>query len=159
MNQITDIYKLAYMNGRFSYVGTLRNEKKFNIHDKVYFSYDGQKIAYGIICGVELPPEENPDYKYKIQVSDWMFYNTVDETTQNFINSEKIGKLENVTLKCDRIFSTIKEAKESAIKTLNCIIDWRKRKLIGISVSLNRMRSFFTVSDNVRLCASVFRCT
>jgi hypothetical protein len=118
MNQITDIYKLAYMNGSFSYVGTLRNEKCFNIHDKVYFIYEGNKISYGVICGVELPPKQNPDYIYKIQVSDWLFHNTVEEDVKEFIYSEKEGKLKNVTLKCDKIFSTIEEAKQSAIKNL-----------------------------------------
>ena len=118
MNKITDIYKLAYMDGKFSYVGTLRNEKKFNLNDNVYFSYDGNKIAYGVICGVELPPTQNPDYVYKIQVSDWMFYNNVEEKVKDFIYSDKVGKIENVTLKCDRIFSTIEEAKQSAIKNL-----------------------------------------
>ena len=118
MNKITDIYKLAYMNGSFSYVGTLRNEKIFNIHDKVYFSYDGNKIAYGFICGVELPPAQNPEYIYKIEVSDWMFYNNVEKEVEDFIHSKEVGKLKNVTLKCDRIFSTIEEAKESAMKNL-----------------------------------------
>jgi len=118
MNTIKDIYKLSYMNGSFSYVGTLRNQKRFNIHDKVYFSYLGNKISYGVICGVELPTEQNPEYIYKIQVSDWMFYNTVNEETKEFIYSESVGELKNVTLKCDKIFSTVDEAKQSAIKNL-----------------------------------------
>lgn len=122
MNQITDIYKLNYMSGRFSYVGTLRNEKKFNLNDKVYFSYDGQRIAYGFICGIELPPVQNANYIYKIQVSDMLLRNVVDDKTRDFMYSNKeIGKLENVTLKCDKIFTSIEEAKESAIKNLELL--------------------------------------
>lgn len=118
MNDIKDIYKLVYMKGSFSYVGTSRNEKKFNIHDKVFFAYDGQKIAYGIICGVELLPADNPEFKYKIQVSDWMLFDVVDEQTKKFMNSYESGKLEHLTFKCDKIFSTIEEARQSALDNL-----------------------------------------
>jgi hypothetical protein len=126
MNEITDIYKLSYMSGAFSYAGTLRNEKKFNIGDKVYFAFSGNKIAYGFICGVELPPEQNPDYIYKIQISDWLLYNECNKEVVDFMHSKEIGLLENVVLKCDRIFSTIDEARTSAVKNLELIYKLEK---------------------------------
>ena len=68
MNTINQIYRVSYMKDHFSYVGLLRNEKRFNLNDKVFFSINGNEIAFGRIVGVELPPANNPKYQYKIEL-------------------------------------------------------------------------------------------
>jgi len=116
MNQkmeITDIYKVNYLRDSFAYVGLLRNQKKFNINDNVWFSpskYQGQ-IVRGIIKGVELPPDENPEYIYKIQIPEMIAKD----------NNYDTAEFPNII--CDSIFSTIEEAKESAKK--NCEIMYK----------------------------------
>ena len=66
--EIKDIYSVNYMKDHFNYVGTLRNEKRFNIGDNVLFTMMAREIFRGRIIGIELPPTDNPDYLYKIQI-------------------------------------------------------------------------------------------
>lgn len=113
MSTINKIYRVAYMKDRFSYVGLLRNEKLFNINDKVFFSINGNEIAFGRIVGVELPPADNPEYKYKIELPEELIKQRME--FEKFYKGEEIDK---VTLDCELIFSTIQEAKESALKNL-----------------------------------------
>jgi hypothetical protein len=101
------------MKDRFSYVGLLRNEKKFSINDKVFFSINNHDIAFGRIVGVELPPAENPEYRYKIELPEKLILQRMEH--KDFYAGKDIDK---VDLNCDKIFSTIEEAKESAIKNL-----------------------------------------
>lgn len=100
---IENIYRVEYMKNNFSYVGTLRNEKKFNIEDVVFFAINGNEIACGKIIGVERTVSDNPDYIYKIQVPKELVTFNKGEVTE---------------LKCDRIFSSVDEAKESALQNL-----------------------------------------
>jgi len=121
---IKEIYRLNYMRNYWSYVGTLRNEKKFNLHDKVFFVVNGNELAKGEIVGVELPPVDNPDYKYKIKLPEELIRQRMDN--DDFYKGENIDK---VTLKCDSIFNTVEEAKESAIKQLDKLYKLQKEEI------------------------------
>lgn len=106
--EIKDIYKVNYQKDSFAFIGLLRNEKVFKINDNVFFSpskYRGQ-IVRGIIKGVELTISENPEYIYKIEIPESVAKD----------NNYDVEKFENII--CNEIFSSIEEAKESAIK--NC---------------------------------------
>lgn len=113
MSTINQIYRVRYMKDKFSYVGLLRNEKRFNINDKVFFSINNNEIAFGRIVGVELPPGDNPEYLYKIELPEELVRQKME--SKKFYNGEEIDK---VTLNCDLIFSTVQEAKKSALKNL-----------------------------------------
>lgn len=106
MIMIKEIYTLNFQKDTISYIGTLRNERKFNINDNVYFSPDDKTIAKGVIVGIELLPYENPEYIYKISLP-WQL---VKQTP-------KIDVYENI--ECKHIFNNLEEAKESAIKQSN----------------------------------------
>ncbi len=121
---IKEIYRLNYMRNYWSYVGTLRNEKKFNLHDKVFFVVNGNEIAKGEIVGVELPPVDNPEYKYKIKLPEELIRQRMDN--DDFYKGENIDK---VTLICDSIFNTVEEAKESAIKQLDKLYKLQKEEI------------------------------
>lgn len=113
MSTINRIYRVPYMKDKFSYVGLLRNEKRFNINDKVFFSINGNEIAFGRIVGVELPPVDNPEYQYKIELPEELIRQRME--FEKFYEGKEIDK---VTLDCESIFSTVQEAKESALKNL-----------------------------------------
>lgn len=121
---IKEIYRLNYMRNYWSYVGTLRNEKKFNLHDKVFFVVNGNEIAKGEIVGVELPPVDNSEYKYKIKLPEELIRQRMDY--DDFYKGENIDK---VTLTCGSIFNTVKEAKESAIKQLDKLYKLQKEDI------------------------------
>ena len=115
MTIINNIYKVNYMKDKFSYVGLLRNEKKFNLNDNVFFSFDSNEISYGKIVGVELLPAENPEYKYKIELA------------EGLIKLDKNNVISNLI--CNNIFNTIEEAKESAIKNLERMAKLQKEEI------------------------------
>ena len=107
MAQIEQMYRVEYMKDKFSYVGLLRNAKKFEINQNVFFSINGSDIAYGRIVGIELPPAENPEYLYKIE----LHHSVVGAKAETM----REGKF---TMNCDKIFNTIEEAETSAIEHL-----------------------------------------
>lgn len=113
MSTIDQIYRVPFMRDKFAYVGLLRNEKRFELNDKVFFSINGNEIAFGRIVGVELPPVDNPEYLYKIELPEELIRQRMEH--DEFYAGKEINK---VTLKCDSIFSTVQEAKESALKNL-----------------------------------------
>ena len=124
--EIKDIYSVNYMKDHFNYVGTLRNEKRFNIGDNVFFTMMGRDLFRGRIIGIELPPIDNPDYLYKIQIP------------KEIINKELYGKyggfdtdeaFKKVVLTCNRIFNTIQEAKESAIENLHRMAELQREEI------------------------------
>lgn len=105
---IRDIYEQSFIKNNFSYIGTLRNERKFDIHQNVFFSpsrYEGT-IFRGIIIGVELIPEDNPEYRYKIAIPETIAKNK-DYSNKTFENVD-----------CSSIFDSIEQAKQSAISNL-----------------------------------------
>lgn len=124
MYQINEVYRLNYMKNYFSYVGTLRNQKKFNLNDNVFFVINGNEIARGEIVGVELPPVDNPDYTYKIKLPEDLIREKME--SDDFYKGEGFDK---VSLNCDRIFSTIDEAKESAKKNLEHMYELQSKEI------------------------------
>lgn len=121
---ISEIYRVEYMRDRFSYVGLLRNEKRFNINDKVFFSIDNHDIAFGRIVGVELLPEQNPEYKYKIELPEDLIRQRMEQ--KDFYEGANVDK---VVINCEQIFNTIAEAKESAIKNLDRMYKLQKEQI------------------------------
>jgi len=65
---IDDICKVdTFLHEKFNYVGTLRNQYKFNIEDDVFFSPIGTNdIHRGKIVGVERLESLNAEYLYKV---------------------------------------------------------------------------------------------
>lgn len=118
MNNIDNIYRIQYLKNHWNYVGTLRNEKKFNLKERVFFAI-GTDIYFGEIIGIELPPEENPSYLYKIHIPDHIVQNNMRDPRDFYFDDKVEEELKYIVLQCDCIFHSIDEAKESAIKDLN----------------------------------------
>lgn len=121
---IKEVYRINYMKDYFSYVGTLRNEKKFNIEDDVFFVINLNEIAKGKIVGVELPPVQNADYTYKIKLPEEIVRQRMDN--DDFYKGDNFDK---VTLKCDEIFSSVIEAKNSAKKQIDKMYKLQKEEI------------------------------
>ena len=100
-NRIVNIETYRYSKNEVNFAGTLRNEKKFELLQTVFIQSEGQ-MYQGIIRGIELPPTGNPDYSYLIQIP------------EQLRDPEK-GE---ISRRCDGIFSTIAEAKASALEHL-----------------------------------------
>jgi hypothetical protein len=106
---IDNIYKARFENNYEVYLGTLRNQKKFNLGDEVFIGYGKDKIFRGLIRGVELEDDLNPNILYKIQIPNGLLY--------DFKGKEETS----LSLTCSYIFSSLDDAKESRIKQLNKI--------------------------------------
>ena len=91
----------TFFPDQFGYVGLLRNEKKFDLNEKVFFVHDGNKISFGSVIGIQLTDNQNPDYIYTLK-----FGRVVEDNTHK------------PKLKCKHIFRSIEEAKDSAMKNL-----------------------------------------
>jgi len=113
MNEIKEIYRVNYFKDKYNFVGTLRNQYKFNLNDNVFFVINENEIARGRIVGVELPPSDNPEYSYKIQFPKDLLNKHL--SFEEIYQGENLG---NITLRCDKIFNDIEDAKRSAIKNL-----------------------------------------
>lgn len=104
---INNIYKVSFENRYEVYFGFLRNEKKFNIGDKVFVGYGRDNIFRGIIMGIELTDTDNPEAIYKIQIPKGLVF--------DLDGNDKT----NLKLNCNYIFNSLEEAKESRIRALN----------------------------------------
>lgn len=124
LNIINKIYRVRYMKNHFSYVGLLRNEKRFNINDIVFFSINNHDISCGKIVGVELPPINNPEYYYKIELPEVLIRQNMD--VDKFSEGKELNKVELI---CDHIFNSIQEAKESAITNLNRMEELQREEI------------------------------
>ena len=124
MSIITEIYRLNYMRHDWTYIGLLRNEKKFNLNDSIFFVVNGNEIARGKIVGVELPPVSNPEYRYKIKLPKKLIKEQMDD--EDFYKGENFDK---VTLICDHIFNNIEEAKDSAMQQLEKLYQLQKSEI------------------------------
>lgn len=124
MNKIKQIYRVVYMSDRFAYVGLLRNEKRFNLGDKVFFSINNHDIAFGEIVGVELPPIDNPEYLYKIRIPEELVRERMKH--EEFYEGTDIDK---VVLDCQKIFNTLEEAKYSAQRNLDRMYELQKEQI------------------------------
>ena len=96
--KIEKIYSTPKRNG-IEYRGTLRNERKFNMFDNVFVAM-ANKIIVAQVVGIESTVSDNPEFIYKLRLP------------------EDILEKNTIELDCKRIFNTIDEAKESAIKQL-----------------------------------------
>jgi len=105
--EINNIYKVCFQNSWDRYYGFLRNEKTFNIGDSVFIGYGNESIFRGIVMGVELTDNENPEAIYKIQIPNGLVY--------DFDDNEKTS----LKLTCKYIFNSLEDAKESKIKQSN----------------------------------------
>lgn len=101
--EINNIYKVSFQNSWDRYYGFLRNEKKFNIGDSVFIGYGNESIFRGIVMGVELTDNENPEAIYKIQIPNGLVY--------DFDGNEQTS----LKLNCNYIFNSLNDAKESRI--------------------------------------------
>lgn len=124
MGIIDKIYRVKFMRDSFSYIGTYRNSKIFNINDIIFFSINGKDIFPGKIIGIELPPTDNPEYIYKVQISE-----IIVSREFGYENLPDKETLSNSVINCDSIFYTIKEAKESAIKNLKKLAVLQKQEI------------------------------
>lgn len=98
-NRIFNIETYRYHSGIINFAGTLRNEKKFELFQNVFIKY-GDKMCQCKIVGVVLPPHDNPDYIYTVEIP------------EEFVEDNDARLL----YKCDKIFSSIEEAKASAMR-------------------------------------------
>lgn len=113
-NRILNIETYNFNSNIITFAGTLRNEKKFDLFQKVFIKI-GDSMCQCKVVGVELPPKDNADYIYKI------------ELPKDLISNSEITI---VSLICDHIFSTIDEAKESAMKELELKYQLNKDNII-----------------------------
>lgn len=114
MNNRQEVFKIKETTD-FSFIGLLRNEKKFEIGHMVFFSatrYSAKNFFYGRIIGKELGGSDypnNPEYIYKIEIV---------KDGCGSLDRELISKV-----RCESIFFTEQEAKESALKEAKKIYD------------------------------------
>jgi hypothetical protein len=113
MTTINDILEYSYFNDYRIYVGNLRNQRKFNLHDDVFIGW-GEKIIKSKIVGVEFLPAENSEYSYKVTLPK---------------NIKTWGDNDTVSLICDHIFNSIEEAKESRLKQLENKYNLEKKNI------------------------------
>jgi hypothetical protein len=96
-----------------SFAGTLRNEKKFELHQNVFIESHGMMHQCKIV-GIELPPAENPEFRYLIEIPKEL----VELIDDEYYSSLGIVK-DRISKTCKNIFSTVEEAKQSALKELD----------------------------------------
>ena len=122
---IKDIYKINYMRDRVQFVGTLRNAKRFTLHENVFFAYgDNGSIARGVIVGIECMAIPNSDYIYKIKVPEALINEQLGYPSK--IDDEH---LKSFTMTCDEIFSSVSDAKHSATDELEKMYRLQKREI------------------------------
>ena len=111
-NRVVDIetYKI-YSEIRFS--GTLRNEKKFELMQNVFVLSEGT-LHECTIKGIEIENSENPNYIYKIDVPEKLIQND---------NKKRISRT------CEDVFSTVIEAKESALALIDQYYELNKNNI------------------------------
>jgi hypothetical protein len=112
IDRIVKIETYKTYSNNIEFAGTLRNEKKFQMLQKV-FILCGEAMYQCRIIGVELPPASNPEYIYKIELPQELIEKREGE---NYI---QYGEKDRVSRTCEDIFNTIEEAKESALKKLD----------------------------------------
>ena len=106
-NRILEIRSYNSPGGSITFAGTLRNGRKFELFQKVFIESNGAMYQCKVV-GIELPPESNPDYIYKIELPEELIEKRQGES---FIpDNEK----DRISLTCKHIFSSIDEAKSSA---------------------------------------------
>ena len=123
---IKEIYRVNFMKNKFSYSGTLRNENKFELNEDIFFVIKDNEITKGRIIGIELSVDENPEYKYKIQLSEELLRDNLVGFDTMFNSG---GYSDDVWLNCDKIFRNVHLAHVSAIKQLDAMYDLQKKEI------------------------------
>ena len=153
MRDINDIYKVPYRTGA-DFRGTLRNERKFDYNQKVFIgSGYGEDIQLypAIIKGIKDDKDDmNPAFIYDVQVPNWVVREV--ETKRSELQRVGLSEIpfykfrfryrvkqyqksvlkEDVSyrsLKCDRIFTSIEQAKESVLKNHNIITELNRKNI------------------------------
>lgn len=94
------------------FAGTMRNQRVFKLNQKVFIEDKGRMIQTKIV-GVELPPVDNPEYTYKVEIPADLI-----PTDLRFTDDNVDDELNRITLTCEYIFESIEQAKESAKKSI-----------------------------------------
>jgi hypothetical protein len=110
---INDILEYRYFNDYRIYVGNLRNQRKFNLHDDVFIGW-GDKLIKSKIVGVEFLPAENSEYMYKVTLP---------------TNIKTWDDEHTASLNCDHIFDSVEEAKESRLNQLENKYNLEKKNI------------------------------
>ena len=120
--RIVKIETYKTFSNNIEFAGTLRNEKKFQMLQKVFILCDEAMYQCRII-GVELPPASNPEYIYKIELPQELIEKRDGESYIQY------GEKDRVSRTCEDIFSTIEEAEESAFKKLDSYYKLNKENI------------------------------
>lgn len=112
MSNIKEILKIPVGNKTWSYLGFLRNGKRFNLEDTVFFALNDGRIFRGVIVGIELPPVMNPEYLYKIRLPEELVHENLSSSNKE----ETDSNLKHIVMNCDHIFNNVEEAESSALQ-------------------------------------------
>jgi hypothetical protein len=118
-NRVVKIEAYPINSYSIQFAGTLRNEKKFDLYENVFIESNGEMFQCRIV-GIELPPAENPEFRYLIEIPKELIELKENES---YIDIDKSSK-DRISRTCENIFSTIDSAKDSALLALE-----RKYKL------------------------------
>lgn len=118
-----ETYKINKHSIQFA--GRLRNEKRFNLLQDVFIESNGAMYQCKII-GIELPPNDNPEYRYLIELPKELI--RLRENENYFCLNEVKDR---ISLTCENIFSSIDEAKESALLHLDRMYNLNKENIIN----------------------------
>ncbi len=114
-DRVVDIetYKIF---SQIQFYGNLRNEKRFELLQKVFIVSEGT-LHECTIKGIELECCENPNYIYKIEIP------------RELVERDNNGETIRISRTCSNIFSTVQEAKESALKLIDHYYELNKNNI------------------------------
>ena len=122
-NRVVNIETYSMGSNSVSFAGTLRNEKKFELHQIVFIESHGKMYKCRIV-GIELPPAENPEYRYLIEIPEELIKLKEGEFQMPGDSKDRISRT------CKYIFSSIEEAKESALRQLDHMYELNKDNVL-----------------------------
>ena len=106
---INEIKEYRFDRNMSAYVGTLRNEKVFNIDEFVFVGLSKGTLIRCQIVGVEKLPASNPEYIYKLRIpTSIAYFKDLDGKDQEYF-----------TMNCQYLFRTVEEAKQSQLNIDN----------------------------------------
>lgn len=101
---------------QISFYGTLRNEKRFELLQKVFVVSEGT-LHECMIMGIELECGDNPNFIYKIEIP------------RELVEIDENRDTTRISRTCSDIFSTVQEAKESALKLIDHYYELNKNNI------------------------------
>ena len=117
---------------RSTFVGTLRNAKRFEMGDDVFLGY-GNEVFRAKVVGVELLPEDNPHYIYKVTVPEEIIRRKCGDGDDYY--SKNI--FTDIRVTCDLLFNNLEEARESMVAAIERTRD----------IDLDRVERYFRQFD------------